>query len=440
MLGPSMQYLENRQNQQSIARQLYKTLLQEQQLQLSDTSQLPIELVTKEAMSSPFTFAFDNSDTSLVHLYFDCIELVPYNYFNQNPEMMQDSNLLRRSESVLQLNYYLVNYKSQLVNQGELAVSLALNISKAIGIPYRRIQVDKQIYSVPTTSNGFTETIRKSIQYLLNPLNESELIEIKVPPAFVYNNFISEETYRLGQLIFPSFDKEAWKYSFAEGLQIIRFGERKAYSIPINNKKLMNNSPFKDYWQLLKDENTNAIEYFVFKNDIREVLSNSNYQIFLVTAVSHNSSGLPSVKTLNKQVNFLLKETDTLAVFEVRQDPILKDSTKLLPYQVYNGLEKTSLFSLSLPNNPTPFFSGMEIEGFIEKQPFIIKLKGSLFDWKEIILNGDTVAWVIGAEQPEKIYIKNNALTASLLNQLLMIAFSPFTISMEIQVEIPVKR
>ena len=271
-------------------------------------------------------------------------------------------------------------------------------------------------------------------------LNESELIEIKVPPAFVYNNFISEETYRQGQLIFPSFDKGAWKYSFAEGLQIIRFGERKAYSIPINNKKLLNNSPFKDYRQLLKDENTNAIEYFVFKNDIREVLSNSNYQILLVTAVSHNSSGLPSVKTLNKQVNFLLKETDTLAVFEVRQDPILKDSTKLLPYQVYNGLEKTSLFSLSLPNNPTPFFSGMEIEGFIEKQPFIIKLKGSLFDWKEIILNDDTAAWVIGAEQPEKIYIKNNALTASLLNQLLMIAFSPFTISMEIQVEIPVKR
>ena len=34
MLGPTMQYLDNPQNQQVIARQLYQTLLKEQQLEL----------------------------------------------------------------------------------------------------------------------------------------------------------------------------------------------------------------------------------------------------------------------------------------------------------------------------------------------------------------------------------------------------------------------
>jgi|GEM_PF-890517 len=440
MLGPSMQYLENPQNQQSIARQLSQTLLQEQQLQISDSLHLPIDLVSKEELTNPFTFTFKNADTGTLHLYFDCIELASNNYFNQNPEMLADSNLIRRSESVLQLNYYIINYKNQLVSQGGLAVSLVSNFTRAIGIPYQRIFVDNKTYTLATTAIGFTETIRKSVQYLFNTANESELIEMKVPPAFVNTNFITDTTYRTGQLIIPSFEKKAWEYTLSEGTQIIRYGEHKAFLIPLTNKKLATASPFKAYWTLLKDENTNGTEYFVFKNNFREVISNSNYEMLLVTSVSNNGSGLPLVKTMNKPVNFLLKETDTVAVFSIRKEPGSKDTCTLLPYQVYNGLESAGLFSLSLPNNPIPFVSAMEIEGMIENQPFLIKLKGSAMDWKEIILNGDIVAWVMGMDRPEKIFIKNNSLAANTLNQLCMIAFSPFTITMEIQVEIPVKR
>ncbi|MBU3742983.1 MAG: hypothetical protein FGM61_00350 [Sediminibacterium sp.] len=440
MLGPSMQYLENPQNQQSIARQLSQTLLQELQLQISDSVHLPVTLVSKEELKNPFTFTFNKSDTGTLHLYFDCIELLPYNYFNQHPEMIQDSSLIRRSESLLQLNYYMVNYKTQLVSQGELAVSLVSSFTRAIGIPYRNISVDNKMYSIATTATGFTETIRKSIQYLFSPSNESELIEIKAPPAFVNTNFINEETYRFGQLITPSFAKGAWEYTLSEGLQIIRYGERKAFLIPLTNKKLANNSPFKEYWNLFKDENAEGFEYFVFKNDIRDVINNSNYQLLLAYRFLQNSLGSPIVKPLDKQANFLLKETDTVAVFEVRQNLNLKDSAKLWPYQVYNGLDAASLFTLNLPNNSTTLNSRMEIEGLIDKQPFIIKIKGSMLNWKEIILQGETVAWVMGIEKPEKIFIKKNSLAHSMINQLLIIAFSPFTITLDIEVEVPVKR
>ena len=478
MMGPSMQYLENPQNQLLIARQFSQTLKNELQLQLNDSINLPVQVLSKEDLATPFTITFKNADTGKLHLYFDCIELTPYTYFNQHTEMLADSNLFRRSESVLQLKFYLVNYKNQLVSQGNLAVSLATNISRSIGIPYRRMLIDKKTYTLPTTSSAFTETIRKSIQYLFRPSNESDLIEVRVPPAFVYNNFITEETYQSGLLIFPSSGKGVWEYTLSEGVQIIRNGERKAFSIPLNNKKLANNSPLKEYWSLLKDENTIGTEYFVFKNTIREVVSNSNYEMLLVTSVSFNrtqpnintlstesqyfhsgyfdsnfeiwsdllksnilnNSRQTNVKMLNKQVNFLLKETDTIAVFEVRQDTIVKDSSKLWPFQVYDGLDAASLFTLSLPNNPTPFNSVMEITGLIEKQPFVIKLKGSILDWKEIILNGETVAWVMGLERPDKIFIKKFSLEAKMLNQLLMIAFSPFSITLDVPVEMPDKR
>lgn len=478
MMGPSMQYLENPQNQLSIARQFSQTLKNELQLQLTDSINLPVQVLSKEDLATPFRFNFKNADTGTLHLYFDCIELTPYNYFNQHNEMLSDSNLFRRSESVLQLNFYLVNYKNQLVSQGNLAVSLTTNISRSIGIPYRRMLIDKKTYTLPTTSSGFTESIRKSIQYLFMPSNESELIEVRVPPAFVYNNFITEETSQSCLLIFPSFGKGVWEYTLSEGVQIIRNEERKAFSIPINYKKQPNNSPLKEYWSLLKDENTIAREYFVFKNNIREVISNSNYEMLLATSVSFNNtesnintlsteaqffhngyfdssfelwsdllksnvlknSRQTNMKMLNKHVNFLLQETDTVAVFEVRQDNIVKDSSKLWPFQVYDGSDTASLFTLNLPNKSTPFNSVLEIAGLIEKQPFVIKLKGSMLYWKEIILNGETVAWVMGLDRPDKIFIKKISLDAKMLNQLLMIAFSPFTITLDVPVEMPIKR
>ena len=257
-------------------------------------------MVSKEELANPFTFSFSNADTGTLHLFFDCIEFNPYSYFTQNPDMMPDSSFFRRSESVLQLNYYLVNYKNQLVSQGELAVSMVSNTTRAIGIPYRRIFVDNKTYSIATTANGFTETIRKSIQYLLSPKNESELIEIKAPPAFVYTNFINDETYRYGQLIIPSFTKGAWEYTLTEGIQIIRYGERKAFPIFLDKNRLANSPTTIAYENLLKNENRNRIEYFVFETNIRDVLSNGNYRTLLVTTVTFNNPELPVVKTFNK--------------------------------------------------------------------------------------------------------------------------------------------
>ena len=440
MLGPTMQYLENPQNQQAIARQLYQTLLHEQQLQLSDTTHLPIDLVSKELLNKPVTLSFNNPDTGTLHLYFDCVEVNPYSYFKQHSEMAVDINIFRRSESVLQLNYYLVDGKKLIVNKGEMGVSLSSNTSRAIGIPYRNVGDNYNLQSIVTTASGFTETIRKSIQYLFKLTNESDLIEIKVPPAFVYNNFISEETYSSGQVIFTSFEKGAWEYSLTDGLQLIRYGERKGFSFSFKNEKSAANSPFKNYWSLLNDERKAVNEYFLFKSDIRDVLNNINYEILLITSLSNNKNGQPVIKTPDKQVNFLLKEKDTVAAFAVIQEPIVKDSTIFWQNQVYNGVDTASLFTLKGPKKPTPFATSLQITGSIEKQSFTIKYRNTLTGWKEIMLNGQPVAWVMGMEYPEKIFIQNVTVASSMLNQLLMIAFAPLIINEEVPMESPAKR
>ena len=60
MMGPSMQYLENPQNQLLIARQFSQTLKNELQLQLNDSINLPVQVLSKEDLATPFTITFKN--------------------------------------------------------------------------------------------------------------------------------------------------------------------------------------------------------------------------------------------------------------------------------------------------------------------------------------------------------------------------------------------
>jgi hypothetical protein len=232
-----MKYLEDPTRQQVILQQLYTTLLKEHNLLLSDTTQIPIVLLTPEDLKKKTTFQKNSYDNRLIHLYINCLETTPFNFFLQNTTFRNDSVLIRRSLNVIHLSYFLLNYRNELIEENELAISLTHKESESIGIPFNRFYAGGSNQMLSTTANGFTESIKAGIQYLLNPTNTTSLLELKVPPAYYYNNFITPETYQSSQTIEPRFQNNSWQF------QIFNYASSTMYkSFNISGGYVLSNS------------------------------------------------------------------------------------------------------------------------------------------------------------------------------------------------------
>jgi hypothetical protein len=421
--GPSMKYLEDPTKQQVILQKLYTTLLKEHNLLLSDTTQIPIVLLTPEDLKKKTTFQLNSSDTSLLHLYINCLETTPFNFFLQNTTFRNDSVLIRRSLNVIHLSYFLLNYRNELIEENELAISLTHKESESIGIPFNRFYAGGSNQMLSTTANGFTESIKAGIQYLLNPTNTISLIELKVPPAYFYNNFITPETYQSSQTIEPRFQNNSWQFQLRQENQIIRNGEPKIQGIKIDGKK-MPEFPgwlFDSLSQLKENRNNNFI---CLQRESRDVLLDVTYQTRLVGSLYQSAENAVGFFPVNKQINCLLQEKDTLAVFSVNPQPSRNDSAYLWLNQCYNGKNLSSLFTIDSKPNPFLLTTRLEINGELLKQPFSIRMKGNGYIWKEIYFQGKEVMLIMGMDNPETILLKNTSLSTATIQQLLLIAHS----------------
>ena len=421
--GPSMKYLEDPTKQQVILQQLYTSLLKEHNLLLSDTTQIPIVLLTPEDLKKKTTFQLNSSDTSLLHLFINCLETTPVNFFLRDNTFTNDSLLIRRSLNVIHLSYFLMNYRNEIIEENELAISLTHKESESIGIPFNLFYTGDTNEMLSTTANGFTESIKAGIQYLLNPTNNTSLIELKVPPVYFYNNFITPETYQSSQTIEPRLQNKSWQFQLRQENQIIRNGELKIQGIKIDGKKMPEFSGWLfDSLSQLKEYRTN--NFICLQRESRDVFQDVTYQTKLIGSLYQSSEYAVGFLPVNKKINCLLQEKDTLAVFSVNPQPNRKDSSYLWLNQCYNGKNIASLFTTDPRTNPFLLTTRLEINGELLKQPFSIRMKGNGYIWKEIYLQGEVVMLIMGMDNPEKILIKNKSLSTTTIQQLLLITHS----------------
>ena len=421
--GPSMKYLLDSKRQQVILQQLYTSLLKEHDFRLTDTAQIPIALLTPADLKKNIPLSSFSSDTSLLHLYIDCKETDPFTFFTGDTTYLNDSLLARRSLNVIHLSYFLLNYKKQLIEENELVISLTHKETASIGIPFNRFYTDGTQQLLSTTATGFTETIKVGIQYLFNPNNSSSLIELKVPPVYFYNNFITPETYQSSKTILPGFQINTWQYQAPEGVQIIRNGEQVLQGVKIEGKKMPEFPGWLfDSISLLKDSRIN--NFICLQRESRNVLQDVTYQTRLVGSLVQSAPNMVGFLPINKKINCLLRDKDTLAVFSINPQPNRKDSSYLWLNQCYNGTEPSSIFTLDSGPNPFLLITKLEINGELLKQPFSIRMKGTGYIWKEIYLQGEQVMLIMGKDKPERILINNKSLSTNTIQQLLLIAHS----------------
>jgi hypothetical protein len=420
--GPSMKYLLDSDRQQVILQQLHASLLKEYNFQLTDTVQIPVVLLTTEDLKKNTPIQSFSADTSLLHLYIDCKETNPFTFFS-GLTYLTDSLLALRSLSVIHLSYFLLNYKNELIDENELTISLSHKEIASIGIPFNRFFTDGIPQSLSTTANGFTASIKVGIQYLFNPNNSSSLIELKVPPAYFYNNFITPETYQSSKIILPEFQSNTWQFEAPEGIQIIRNGEQGILGVKINGKKMPEFPGWLfDSLSQLKEYRGN--NFICLQRESRNVLQDVTYQTRLVGSLYQSAANAVGFLPVNKKISCLLQDKDTLAVFSINPQPNLNDSSYLWLNQCYNGREPSSLFTLDSPPNPFLLSTKLEINGELLKQPFSIRMKGTGYIWKEIYLQDEQVMLILGNDKPEKILIKNKSLSTTTIQQLLLIAYS----------------
>jgi len=312
--GPSMKYLLDPNRQQVILQQLYTSLLKEHDFRLTDTAQIPIALLTPADLKKNIPLPSFSPDTSLLHLYIDCKETDPFTFFTMDTTYLNDSLLARRSLNIIHLSYFLLNYRKQLIEENELVISLTHKETASIGIPFNRFFADGNQQILSTTATGFTESIKVGIQYLFNPNNSSSLIELKVPPVYFYNNFIASESFLSSKIIVPSFQNNTWQYQSPEGIQIIRNGEQGISGVKIDGKKMP------EFPEWLFDSISQLKEYrgynfICLQRESRNVLQDVTYQTRLMGIVYQSAGSLVGFLPINKKVNYLLQNKDTLAIF-----------------------------------------------------------------------------------------------------------------------------
>ena len=420
--GPSMKYLLDPDRQQAILQQLHASLLKEHNFRLTDTLQIPIVLLTPEDLKKNTPIQLFSADTSLLHLYIDCKETNPFTYFS-GVTYLTDSLLALRSLNVIHLSYFLLNYKNELIDENELTISLTHKETASIGIPFNRFFTDGMPQSLSTTASGFTASIKVGIQYLFNLNNSSSLIELKVPPAYFYNNFIAPEIYQSSKIILPEFQNNTWQFQAPEGIQIIRNGEQGLLGVKIEGKK-MPEFPGWLFDSLSQLKEYRSSNFICLQRESRNVLQDVTYQTRLVGSLYQSAVNAVGFLPVNKKINYLLQDKDTLAVFSVNVQPNLNDSSYLWLNQCYNGIEPSSLFTLDSDPNPFLMITKLAINGELLKQPFSIRMKGTGYIWKEIYLQDEQVMLILGNDKPEKILIKNKSLSTTTIQQLLLIAYS----------------
>lgn len=423
--GRVLQYLKSPEIRKSILQQLNTSLQKYQLIQLSDSSDLPVSFSSREEFTKNIPLVIKNSDTSLLHLWMDCMEIDPPLFFQSDTAYAEDTLIAKRSMSVIRFTYFIVNHNKRLVEENELAVSVLHLESPSFGIPYNLSAANQLPQSIVTTANGFTELMKQSVRLLFDPGNQSSLIEMKVPTAYFYNNFVAQQAYLSNRLIIPTTKKGAWIYEMTEGTQIIRNGEPILAKIKVGNKKIPG-YPDKLFDSLRLNRNYQESDIIGLQNDCRDVAQNISYQLHLIGMVNEQTINNESSPIVPQMVHSLLQDADTIAVFSIKQRPSEPDAGFIRLDQIYNGIDSATRFTLDPVPSPFPITTQIEIKGWIQQQPFIIRIKGNKMEWREIILADKLAIQILGAEHPEKILLINQKLPVNMVNQLLFITYSPF--------------
>lgn len=421
-LGPVMGYLRIPAIRDSFATQLGLSLTENGYPPLSDAAgALNLQFPPRLTAFDKSDVQFNGNDTSLLHLYIDFLEVAPAYFFSATRQASADSTMAQRAKSVWVLTAHLFNHQKKQLFSEEIDVVLSHPVDgPGMGVAFLTSSGWLNI-----TPRGFIDVFRMATRILFNPRNELGLVELKVPPAFLGDDFIIPKTTAQPRTIVTR-NKNIHAYTISGKSEMIRLGEPMYEEINLSQKDAQ--VPPALFEAMRQRPAARNSDFVMLRQENRDVLRDKNYTLRMPIQINP-AAALPQPFTftgfLPGEWHCLLLEKDTVALFSIQADVV--DSEKhFYPGIVSNGIDSASFMAVNTRQQPVPVQYNYVMKGTIGKHSFSIYCSGNRNSLKEIYLDDRLVCIAQGKFNPEKFVLFNASLSPEILNPLLMIGFNAF--------------
>lgn len=423
-VGPMPGYLKDPVFNQALARQIQQILYQERGWQLTDSMRLPVFFPDINQLKKEKSLVVKDRTNPRLHLWIDLIEFEPTIFFGATEEYSNDTIVAKRSSSVIRISYYLLNNQNALVEKNELDISLSQAASPAMGILFNGLLEEGLSYFVCTTARGFREAIAKSMQIIFNKENNTSLIELKVPPAFYYNNFIPQNATQLFPIVKTEFKNNSFRFTTEKNIHLLRNGEIQVVEVWVKGKR-KEGFPTYLFDSLRPIRKQGETDFVCLQHVMRDVLNDISYEARFF-GISNQATVLEGEFPLvEKSVHYILDKSDTVARFTIQQNPRLDEPEMIWLNRTYNGLDSATVFNFDPVPKIALLPTQIELRGTLWGQNFHIRIRGSHQNWKDIWLDDHLVMRLQGKGIPDKFMITRAVPDLRIQNLLLLLATSP---------------
>ena len=417
MFGPSMYYLEDTAVQLGIKSKLSVILNKNYKLLLSNET-LPIENYTSTEALKNNTIKFSIADTSTWHLFIEVYEYDPVSFLTGSALEAPDSTIIAGASTIFQISCILTNGLQEIV--GNQSVFAAISNTETAGFGIR----PKNIF---LTKKSFTSVVQVGLQMALNPDNETLVADIKAPAVYYADNFMMGYIKNTSKIVVNTV-KDTWGYTVEGDQELLRMGEQLFDEIWVK-RKLVDSSASPLLLKKIKETgNTASSDFIYLRQECRDVYQDKNYIIKIATEIDPYSTASSKKELfsdfLSGEVHLMLEGKDTAAIFTINKN--IGDPNK----QVYldkttNGMDSSSMAKVSKKDFPFQVTYDYQLTGKIRGERFTIQSFWN-HEMKEMYLNNKLIGIVKGKTDPENFIIVNVASNASIMKELLLIAYNKF--------------
>ena len=417
MFGPTMNYFEDTSVRSSISAKLSAILNKNYNLVFSNTP-LPIQIFTNSDGLKNNTATFSSSDTSTWHLFVEVYEYDPLSFLSGATLETSDTAIIAAASSVIQISCILTNGLQEIVNNQTVYAAVSNTETAGFGIRPKNIFLTKK---------SFTSVVQVGLQMVLDPNNETVVMDIKAPNVYYGDNFMMGQIKNTSKIIVQTI-KDSWSFGLVGNGEVLRMGEQLFDEIWIK-RKLVDSSASELLLKKMKETGNTASSDFIFlRQECRDVYQDKNYTIKIATEIDPYSEATSKKEIFSDflpgLVHMMLQGKDTAAVFSIQKNT--GDPYK----QVYlekttNGIDSSSTGRVSNKEYPFQITYDYQLTGKIRGEQFTIRSFWNN-EMKELYINNMLISIVKGKTDPENFIITKELTDSTMMKELLLIAYNKF--------------
>lgn len=421
---PLSNYLRNPAVLSAVTGQIGRALAAHQQTSLADTEHVNVRFLNFYEVPPAVEPAFRSADTTSLHLYADMFEMDPFYYFRDQKDSASTA-LASKARTMFSIEVWLLTHNRKIAYTAQLFVVVSEAETAGIGFLYNG---GIHVQSLSVLPGTFVEMIRSSFNMLFDPKNQIAAVQMKLQPAFLFNESIHTETAG-SKRYFADTLKGTAKYRFNGSTEMIRFGQPVYEQVRFKGKDA----------QVLSDAMQRTMrdaphftksDFVLLKQDLRDVVRDRSYLLQLAVQVDPENLPREESKVLTNflagKLHYLFLDKDTVASFTVTTTPAGQE-TQVYVNTLFNGFDAASAYKLSGASRLPSWQPGYSyfIEGTLNGRKFTVRCSGDN-RIKEIFVDDRPAIVAQGRFVPEKFVITGSQVSPDMINALLLIGFNRF--------------